>query len=140
MVFVDAAGYVGVAAGAEDRGGAGVGIDAGEVGRGEREAAIRVVDGGGVMQEEGAFGFREAALLAAEDEGTEFEAGVDVWEKGRKICSEASVLEIKQATDAAAGGQGFEEAGGGLVGVDAGGCEQADDAVRFDKAHGALDE
>ena len=43
MVLVDAAGDVGVAAGAEDGGGAGVGVDAGEVGRGEREAAIRVV-------------------------------------------------------------------------------------------------
>ena len=32
MVFVDAAGDVGVAAGAEDGGGAGVGVDAGEVG------------------------------------------------------------------------------------------------------------
>ena len=39
----------------------------------EGEAAIRVVDGGGVVQEEGAFGFGEAALLAAEDEGAEFE-------------------------------------------------------------------
>ena len=58
MVFVDAAGYVGVAAGAEDGGGAGVGVDAGEVGGGEREAAIRVVDSGGVVEEEGAVGLR----------------------------------------------------------------------------------
>ena len=34
----------------------------------------------------------------------------------------------------------LKKAGGGLVGVDAGGCEQADDAVRFDQPHGALDE
>ena len=67
MALVDAAGDVGVAAGAEDRGGAGVGVDAGEVGRGEREAAIRVVDGGGVVEKEGALGSGEAALLAAED-------------------------------------------------------------------------
>ena len=62
MALVDAAGDVGVAAGAEDGGGAGVGVDAGEVGRGQGEAAIRVVDGGGVVQEEGAFGFGETAL------------------------------------------------------------------------------
>ena len=73
MVFVDAAGDVGVAAGAEDGGGAGVGVDAGEVGGSKREAAVRVVDSGGIMQEEGAFGFGEAALFAAEDEGAEFE-------------------------------------------------------------------
>ena len=51
-----------------------------------------------------------------------------------------AVFEIEEATDAAAGGDGFEEAGGGLVGVDAGGSEQADDAVGFGQAHGALDE
>ena len=73
MVFVDAAGDVGVAAGAEDGGGAGVGVDAGEVGGSKGEAAVRVVDSGGVVQEEGAFGFGEAALFAAEDEGAEFE-------------------------------------------------------------------
>ena len=69
IVLVDAAGDVGVAAGAEDGGGAGVGVDAGEVGGSKRETAIRVVDSGGIMQEEGAFGFGEAALFAAEDEG-----------------------------------------------------------------------
>ena len=56
MALVDAAGDVGVAAGAEDGGGAGVGVDAGEVGGSKGEAAIRVVDGGGVVEEEGALG------------------------------------------------------------------------------------
>ena len=60
VAFVDAAGYFGVAAGAEDGGGAGVGVDAGEVGGGQGEAAVRVVDSGGIMQEEGTFGFGEA--------------------------------------------------------------------------------
>ena len=73
MALVDAAGYVGVAAGAEDGGGAGVGVDAGKVGGSKRETAVRVVDSGGIMQEEGAFGFGEAALFAAKDEGAEFE-------------------------------------------------------------------
>ena len=57
---------------------------------------------------------------------------------GKKIFPSCS--QIEQATDAAAGGYGFEEAGGGLIGVDAGGREQADDAVRFDQAHGTFDE
>ena len=35
---------------------------------------------------------------------------------------------------------GLEEAGGGLIGVDAGRGEQADDAVRFDQTHGTFDE
>ena len=140
VAFVDAAGDVGVAAGAEDGGGAGVGVDAGEVGGGKGEAAIRIVDGGGVVEEEGAVGLGEEALLAAEDEGAEFEAGVDIREEGRKVCSETTVFEVEEAADAAAGGDGFEEAGGGLVGVDAGGGEQADNAVGFGQAHGALDE
>ena len=134
MAFVDAAGDVGVAAGAEDGGSAGVGVDAGEVGGGQGETAVRVFDGGCVVEEEGAVALGETALLAAEDEGAEFERGVNVWEEN------LAVLEIEEAADAAAGGYGFEEAGGGLVGVDAGRGEQADDAVRFGQTHGALDE
>ena len=72
-----------------------LGLTRAKVGGSKREAAVRVVDSGGIMQEEGAFGFGEAALFAAEDEGAEFEEGVDVWEEGRKICSEASVLEVE---------------------------------------------
>ena len=34
----------------------------------------------------------------------------------------------------------LKKRGGGLIGVDAGGCEQADDAVRFDQVHGTFDE
>ena len=59
---VDGAGDVGVAAGAEDRGGAGVGIDAGEVVRREREAAVVVFDGLLVVQDEGAGCLREPPL------------------------------------------------------------------------------
>ena len=74
MAIVDAAGDLGVAAAAEDGRGAGVGVDADKVGRGQREAALRVLDDGGVVQEKGALGLVEAALLAAEDEGAELEA------------------------------------------------------------------
>ena len=85
MALVDAAGDVGVAAGAEDGGGAGIGVDAGEVGRGQGEAAIRVVDGGGVVQEEGAFGFVEMALRSAEDEGAELETASTSGKKGGRF-------------------------------------------------------
>ena len=104
------------------------------------ETAIRVVDSGGVVKEEGAFGLVEAALLAAEDEGAEFEAGVDIGEVRLLFVVKSAVLEVEEAADAAAGGYGFEEAGGGLIGVDAGRGEQADDAVRFDQTHGTFDE
>ena len=50
------------------------------------------------------------------------------------------VLKVVEAGDAAGGGDGLEEAGGGLVGVDAGGGEQADEAAWFDEAQGAFDE
>ena len=109
MALVDAAGDVGVAAGAEDGGRAGIGVDAGEVGRGQGEAAIRVVDGGGVVQEEGAFGLVEMALLSAENEGAELETGVDIGEERRQIRSQAAVLKVEQAADAPAGGDRFEE-------------------------------
>ena len=81
MGLVDAAGEVGVAAGAEDGGGAGVGVDAGEV-VGDRVKARSGSDGVGVGQEEAAAGLGEGALGAADDEGAELEAGVDVGKKG----------------------------------------------------------
>ena len=90
MPFVDAAGDVGVATGAEHGCGAGVGVDAGEVGRRQREAAIRVVDLGGVVQEEGAARLVEPSRFAANDQGAEFERGVDVLEE------DFLILEIKQ--------------------------------------------
>ena len=62
---VDVAGDVGVAAGAEDRGGAGVGVDASKVVRRQREAAVRIGDGLGVVEEEGARGGVELPLRAA---------------------------------------------------------------------------
>ena len=78
---VDAARDVGVAAGSEHGGGAGVGIDASEVVRRQREATLRVVDAAGVVQEEGAPGLREAAFVAAEDQGAELERCMDVLEE-----------------------------------------------------------
>ena len=140
MVLVDAAGEVGVAAGAEDGGGAGVGVDAGEVVGTEREATVGVGDGLGTGQEKAAMGLRESAFGPGDDEGAELEARVDVGEEGRLVGAEATVLEVVDAGDAAGGGDGLEEAGGGLVGVDAGGGEQADEAAGFDEAQGAFDE
>ena len=140
VVPVDAAGEVGVAAGAEDGGGAGVGVDAGEVVGAQSEGAVGVFGGLGVGQEEAAASFGEGAVGAADDEGAELEAGVDVGEEGRLVGSEATVLEVVDAGDAAGGGDGLEKAGGGSVGVDAGGGEQADEAAGFDEAQGAFDE
>ena len=75
VVGVDAAGDLGVAAGAEHGGGAGVGIDPREVVRETAGSSGRgrwmVRD---VVQEEGARSFVERALGAAEDEGAELEA------------------------------------------------------------------
>jgi len=73
VAVVNAAGYVGVAAGAEDGGGAGGGVDAGEVVRGQGETALRVVDGGGDVQEEGAVCLGKVPRLAAEGAGAAFE-------------------------------------------------------------------
>ena len=101
---------------------------------------IRVVDGGGVVQEEGTLGLGETALLAAENEGAEFETGVDIGEKRRQIGSQPAVLKVEQTANASAGGDRLEKARGGLVGVDAGRCQQSHDAVRLDQVHGALDE
>ena len=82
MARVDATGDLGIAAGAEDGRGAGVGVDAGEVRRRQREAAFGIVfDGGGVVEEEGAVGLLESPLLAAEDQGDELERGVNVLEE-----------------------------------------------------------
>ena len=138
--FVDAAGDVGVAAGAEDGGSAGVGVDAGEVERGQGEAAICVVDGGGVVQEKGAFGLIEMAFLSAENEGAKLETGVDIGEERRQIRSQAAVLKIEQAADPPACGDRPEERGRGLVSADTRGGKQSHDAVRLNQIHGTLDE
>ena len=70
-------------------------------------------------RKKGALGLVEMALLAAENEGAEFETGVDIGEERRQIGSQAAVLKVEQTADAAAGGDRLEEAGRGLVGVDA---------------------
>ena len=140
MALVDAAGDLGVATGAEDGGGAGVGVDSREVVGRQREAAVGIVDGRRVMQEEGAIGLVKGALGAAEDERAELEPRVDVGEERRQLCSQAAILEVEQARNPSAGGDGLEEAGGGLVGVDAGRREQTDKSVGLDQAQGALDE
>ena len=75
MARVDATSDLGIPAGAEDGRGAGVGVDTGEVVRREREAALAIIlDGRGVVEEEGAVGPVESPRLAAEDQGYELEA------------------------------------------------------------------
>ena len=140
MAFVNPSGDFRVPACAENWRGASVGVDAGEIVGSQRETAVRVVDRFGTMQEEGALGIIETALIAAENESAELESGVDIGEERRQIRSQAAVLKVKEAANAPAGGYGFEEASGGLIGVDARGCKEADNAVRLNQIHGALDE
>ena len=73
MPLVDTAGDVGVAAGTENGRGAGIGVDAGEVLRRQRKAAVLVMDRFRVVQEEGAFRLIESSCFPAKDEGAEFE-------------------------------------------------------------------
>ena len=113
MALVHAARDVGVAAGAEDRRGAGVRVHAGEVVRGQREASFRVGNGSGVVQEEGAARLGERAVRAAADQRAEFERGVHVLEE------DFPILEVEQTGNAPARGDGLEEGCRGLVGVDA---------------------
>ena len=119
---------------------AGIRVDACEVGGSQREAAIRVVDGGGVVQEEGTFGLVETALRTTEDEGAEFEAGVDIGKEGRQIRSQAAILKVEQAADPPAGGDRLEERSRGLISVDTRGRKQTYYAFWPSQIHGTLDE
>ena len=73
MLFVDAAGDVGVAPRTGYGGGAGVGVDPGEVIGRQGEAPVRVVDGGGAVKEEGALGGIETPARPAKYQGAELE-------------------------------------------------------------------
>ena len=132
MPFVDAKSDLGVAAGTEDGGGAGVGVDPGEVLRREREAALRVVDGRGVAQEKSAARLVESSLLATEYQGAKLERSVNVLEENFLI------LEIKQTGEAPRAGDRFEKLGSSLISIDTGWGKQTDDAVGLDKVHGSL--
>ena len=141
MALVDAAGDRGVAPGAEDGRGAGVGVDAGEVRRRQREAALRVLDGLNIVQEEGAIRlFGNAVAAPPKTRAQNLKRSVHVLEEGRQIRSETAVLEVEEAGEAPVRGEGLEEAGGGLVGVDAGGGEQPHQAAGLGQAHGPLHE
>ena len=134
MPLVDAARDLRVPPRAEDGRGAGVGVDAGEVRSvSQREAAVGVADHASVGQEESALGLVELPPRTAKDEGAELEPRVHIGEEGRQLCSETAVLEVEQASETSAGGDGLEEDGGGFVGVDARRREQAHEAVRLDR-------
>ena len=66
MLFIDAASNLGVPASAEDRCCASIGVDAGEVGRGEEEAPALIFDGLRGAQKERAGGLVKTARLSAE--------------------------------------------------------------------------
>ena len=70
MALVYAARDIGVPPGAEDTGAVPVfGLTRAEVGRREGEAALRVVDRPGIVEEEGTLGLVETPVLAAEYRG-----------------------------------------------------------------------
>ena len=95
---VDIAGDVGVAAGAEDRGGAGVGIDAGKVVRRQREAAVRSSAMALVSWRKKAHAVSSNRRSAPPtDEGAELETRVHVGEERRQIGTEATILESHTA-------------------------------------------
>ena len=73
MSLINTTDNLSVAATAEHWGRAGIRIHAGEVVWRQWKAAGLVIDGFGVVQEEGAFGLIELSLLATKDEGAEFE-------------------------------------------------------------------
>ena len=66
--------------------------------------------------------------------------GVHVREEGRQVGTEAAILEIVESRYAPTGGDTLEELRRGLVGVDAGRGEQADQAIGFHQAQGAFHE
>ena len=132
--FVDTKSDPGVATGTEDGGGAGIGVDPGEVLGREREAALRVVDGCGAAQEKSATRLIESSLFATDNQRAKLERSMDVFEE------DFLILEIKQAGNAPCSGDRFEESGGGFVGIDTGRSEQTDDAVGLDEVHGTLHE
>ena len=140
MPLVDTAGDVGVAAGTENGRGTGIRVHAGEIRRRQGKAAVLFMDRFRIVQEEGALRFIESSCFPAKNEGAEFEAGIHVWKERWQVSSEAAVFEVEKATHPSAGGNGFEEAGRGLVGVNARRGQQAHKAIRLDQAHGPLDE
>ena len=130
---VDRGRQLGVPPGAEDRGGAGVRIDRGEVFRREREAVVGVRKLGYVVQVERAAG-RLGEWLPARDEDAELEGCMDIREE------HLLVLEVVQRPQAALGRDRAEEGGGGLVGGDAGRGQQTDHSPRADERHRPLHE
>ena len=97
MPLIDAPGDLRVPPRAKYGRGAGVRVHTDEVRWGQRKAAVRVADGLGVAQEEGALGLVETPLRTTEYQGAELEPGVHIGEEGRQPCSESPVLEVEQA-------------------------------------------
>ena len=81
---------VGVALVAENRGGAGIGVEQAKILRRKGERPRRVGQLGDVVQVKRAARLGKQACTAAKNQGAEFEARVDVWEKP------FSILKIKE--------------------------------------------
>ena len=125
---VDSPGDLGVPPIAENRCGAGVGIDGGEVLRVQGEGSLRLVEFRHGMEEKGAARFGERAFGPAEHQSTELETRVDIGKKN------FLVLEIQQRGQPPRGGDAFEKGAGTLVRGDPGRREQPYDALVIHQA------
>ena len=132
---VDAQGDVGVAPAAKDRGGAGVGVDAGKVVRAQHQGALGLgVQLVQAVQKEGAARLLEAPLGAAEQQHAELEARVHVRKQA------LAVLEVEQRAQPPAGADAAKELGRALVGGDAAGGEQRHQPAGLHQRLRTLDE
>ena len=126
MPLVDATRDLGVPAGAENGRGAGIRVHAGEVLRRQWKAAILVMDRLSCRAGRRRTWFhRNRRSSPPKMRAQNLKAGIHVREERRQVCSEAAVLKIEQAAHPSARGNGLEEAGRGLVGVNARRREQA---------------
>src|SRR5579885_3287767 len=130
--LVDGARQVGIGAGAEDRAGAGVGVEQGEVGGGEGEAAARIAQVLGAGEEEGELAARYG--FAAQRQQAELHAAVHCGEQA------VAVFEVEQGGELAALVEVGEEVLAGGVGGDACGHDEAGAALGGEQAADGLGE
>ena len=131
--LVDADGDLGVAAGAEDGGGAGVRVDEQDLLGRHREAALWEVPH--VAGAEGEGRQVHARRAAADGEQAEADRVVDGAAEQERF-----VLEVQERDELGVTDQVAEERGGGGVGGDAGGQDQAAASTRADDGAGGFGE
>ncbi len=132
QTFIYPGSQLGIATRAEDRGSAGVRVDAGKVCRRQRKTTLGVVEFGHTVQKKGASrvtGYRRGTC----DKHTEFERGMNIGKE------DLFVLEIVECFQSSFCRDALKEAGSCLFGGNAGGGEQSDHALWLDEGHRAFD-